>query len=134
MRKTETLRAKRSIAYGAAAALGLALAGTAVTAPPASADGSGHYIGFTNNGWFLVDTCYKWQSSTTPDSCAYAKPIGTDWRVEIPSDAKGVRIQVTVAGQVGGGNVSPQITDLSRSHCYVLSGTTIKPVINEKDC
>lgn len=117
-----------------AVALGVCLAGT-VTATPAAAasSGSGH-IGFTNNGWFLVDTCYHWKSSSTPDTCDYAKPINTDWRVEIPADAQGVRVEVTVAGQIAGGNVSPQITDLKRSHCYVLSGYTFNPRITEKDC
>ncbi|WP_406267670.1 hypothetical protein OHT93_12345 [Streptomyces sp. NBC_00191] len=123
---------KRSVARGVVG-LGVALAGAVMTAPPASA-GSGNYIGFTNNGWFVVDTCYKWQSSATPDSCDYAKPINTDWRVEIPEDATGVRVEVTVAGQVAGGNVSPQITDLNRSHCYELKGTTFGPSIAKKDC
>jgi hypothetical protein len=124
---------KKSVAYGAAA-LGLALAGGAMTAPSAAAAGSGKYISFTNNGWYLADTCYHWTSSATPDSCNKGKPKGTDWRVEIPDDAQGVRVEVTVIGQVGGRNVSPQITDLSRSHCYVLSGTTGGPANDEKDC
>ncbi|MGW1375823.1 hypothetical protein ACWD6P_16335 [Streptomyces sp. NPDC002446] len=124
---------KKSAAYGAAA-LGMALAGAAMTAPSAAAASSGNSIGFTNNGWFLVDTCYHWKSSATPDSCDYAKPKGTDWRVEIPDDAQGVRVEVTVAAQIGGGNVSPQITDLGRSHCYELSGYTFAPKINEKGC
>ncbi|MET8679691.1 hypothetical protein ABZW18_19475 [Streptomyces sp. NPDC004647] len=130
MRKTTT-----SVACGAAA-LGLAVAGATLTAPSAAAaaGGSGQYIGFTNNGWFLVDTCYKWKSSETADSCDYAKPINTDWRVEIPADAEGVRVEVTVAGQIGGGNVSPQITDLKQSHCYELSGYTWGPRIAQKDC
>lgn len=124
---------KKSVAYGVAA-LGLALAGGAMTAPSAAAAGSGKYIGFTNNGWYLVDTCFHWQSSATPDSCDRGKPKGTDWRVEIPDDAQGVRVEVTVLAQVGGGNVSPQITDLSRNHCYVLSGLTGSPAITDKEC
>ncbi|MEU8994427.1 hypothetical protein AB0C95_06310 [Streptomyces caniferus] len=124
---------KKSVACGAAA-LGLALAGGVMTAPSAAAAGSGNYIGFTNNGWFLVDTCYHWQSSSTSDSCDYAKPKGTDWRVEIPDDAQGVQLEVKVAAQIGGGNVTPQITDLKRGHCYVLSGYTFDPQITEKDC
>ncbi|WP_189134803.1 hypothetical protein [Wenjunlia tyrosinilytica] len=113
--------------------MGVALVGAMVTVPQASA-GSANSIGFTNNGWFLVDTCYKWKSSTTADSCDYAKPINQDWHVDIPADAKGVRVEVTVAGQGSGGNISPQITDLNRSHCYVLSGYTFNPTITEKDC
>ncbi|MGD3112342.1 hypothetical protein [Streptomyces sp. YGL11-2] len=121
------------MAYGAAA-LSLALGGAVMTAPSASAAGSGKSIGFTNNGWFLVDTCYHWKNSATSDSCDYAKPKGTDWRVEIPDDAKGVRVEVTVAAQIGGGNVSPQISDLSKSHCYELSGYTFNPKITDKGC
>ncbi|MFE1173220.1 hypothetical protein [Streptomyces sp. NPDC058773] len=124
---------KKSVAYGAAA-LGLVLAGGAMTAPSAAAAGSGKYIGFTNNGWYLVDTCYHWKSSTTPDTCDYAKPKGTDWRVEIPDDAQGVKVEVSVAAQIGGKNISPQITDLSRGHCYDLSGYTFDPKITEKEC
>ncbi|NUK66433.1 hypothetical protein HRW11_20545 [Streptomyces lunaelactis] len=123
---------KRSVAWGATGFV-IALAGAVCTAPPASA-GSGNYIGFTNNGWFVVDTCYKWQSSTTPDSCDYAKPINTDWRGGKPEDETGVRGEVNGAGQVAGGNVAPQITDLNRSHCYELKGTTFGPSIAKKDC
>ncbi|MFD5393183.1 hypothetical protein ACFWJW_02825 [Streptomyces sp. NPDC127097] len=127
MRKT-----KRSMAYSAATLL-LALGGTAVTAAPASADSAGH-IGFHNSGWFLVKTCYKWEGSTTPDSCDDNKAIGTDWGVGIPADATGVRLTVLVHGQAIGDLEAPQITDLKSNHCYEFSGYTWGPSLTEKQC
>ncbi|MCX4635763.1 hypothetical protein OG775_11565 [Streptomyces platensis] len=124
---------KKSAAYRVAA-LSLALVGGAMTAPSAAAAGSGKYISFSNKGWFIAETCYHWASSTTPDSCDKGKAIGTDWRVEIPDDAQGVKVEVTVDGQIAGDNVSPHITDLSSSHCYELSGYTWGPKRTDKAC
>ncbi|UKY47851.1 hypothetical protein [Streptomyces inhibens] len=117
----------------AATALCLVLGGMAVTATPAAAQSSGH-LGFSNKGWFLVKTCYKWQGSTTPDSCDDNKPIGTDWGVDIPADAQGARIEVSVHGHQIGDLDSPQITDLNRNYCYELNGYTWNPTITEKSC
>ncbi|MEU7433460.1 hypothetical protein AB0B07_21910 [Streptomyces sioyaensis] len=117
----------------AAAAIGISLAGAVVAAPPAFA-GSGHHISFTNNGWFVVHTCYKWTGSQTSDSCDNGKKINDTWRVDIPDDATGVELSVTVQAQIGGGNITPQITDLKRDYCYELSGYTWGPKITEKQC
>ncbi|WP_406473122.1 hypothetical protein [Streptomyces platensis] len=125
-------KSKRSMAYGVATLL-LALGGTAVTASPAAAQDSGH-IGFSNKGWFLAKTCYKWQGSATPDSCDDNKAINQDWGVDIPADATGVEVTVLVHGQQIGDLEAPQITDLKRNHCYELSGTTWGPSITEKSC
>ncbi|MGY5128224.1 hypothetical protein [Streptomyces nigrescens] len=125
-------KSKRSMAYGAATLL-LALGGTAVMATPASAQASGH-IAFSNKGWFLAKTCYKWEGSATPDSCDDNKAIGTDWGVDIPADAKGVKVTVLVHGQEIGDLEAPQITDLNRNHCYELNGRTWDPTITEKSC
>lgn len=123
---------RRSVAC-AAAVIGISLAGAVVTAPPAFA-GSGHYISFSNKGWFVANTCYKWKGSTTSDTCDSGKTINQDWRVEIPEDATGVELSVTVDAQIGGGNITPQITDLKRGYCYELSGYTWGPKITEKQC
>ncbi|BCK69004.1 hypothetical protein Srufu_029570 [Streptomyces libani subsp. rufus] len=123
---------KRSIACSAATLL-LALGGTALSATPASAQSSGH-IAFSNKGWFLAKTCYKWQGSATPDSCDDNKAIGQDWGVDIPADATGVKLSVLVHGQQIGDIDAPQITDLNRNYCYELSGYTWGPSITEKSC
>lgn len=117
----------------AAAAIGISLAGAVVTAPPAFA-GSGHSISFSNKGWFVANTCYKWKDSQTSDSCDSGKKINDTWSVEIPEDATGVELNVTVLAQIGGGNITPQITDLKRNYCYELSGYTWGPKITEKQC
>ncbi|MCR8575004.1 hypothetical protein [Streptomyces sp. Isolate_219] len=117
----------------AVAAIGISLGSAVVTASPAFA-GSGHSISFSNKGWFVANTCYKWTGSQTPDSCDSGKTINQDWSVEIPEDATGVELSVTVNAQVGGGNITPQITDLKRNHCYELSGYTWGPKITEKQC
>ncbi|MEU2793010.1 hypothetical protein [Streptomyces sp. NPDC007100] len=124
----------RRAATGAAAAIGIGLAGAVVTAPPAFAAGSGHYINFSNEGGFVVNSCYKWQGSQTADSCDSGKKINDTWRVEIPDDAAGVKLNVNALAQVGGGNLSPQITDLKRDYCYTLYGTTFTAKIVEKPC
>ncbi|MEU7255441.1 hypothetical protein AB0B21_06495 [Streptomyces rimosus] len=124
----------RRAAACAATAIGIGLAGTAVTAAPAFAAGSGHYINFANEGGFVVNTCYKWKGSQTADTCDSGKPITSTWRVEIPDDATGVELNVNVLAQAGGKNLSPQITDLKRDYCYTLYGTTFTAKIVEKTC
>ncbi|MEV5598994.1 hypothetical protein [Streptomyces sp. NPDC052496] len=127
------MRNIRRTAACATAAIGIALGGAVVTAPPASA-ASGHFISFENKGWFVASTCYQWTGSKTSDSCDAGKKINDTWRVEIPQDATGVELNVTVLAQVAGGNITPQITDLKRDYCYELSGTTFGPKITEKQC
>ncbi|KOT87763.1 hypothetical protein ADK86_34365 [Streptomyces sp. NRRL F-5755] len=123
----------RRAAACAATAIGIGLTGAVVTAPPAFA-GSGHYISFENKGWFVVNTCYKWTGSKTSDSCDSGKKINDTWRVEIPEDATGVELNVNVLAQVGGGNITPQIDDLKRDHCYEFSGYTWGPKLTPKNC
>ncbi|UKY47852.1 hypothetical protein [Streptomyces inhibens] len=114
---------KRSVAYGAAAA-GLALIGTLAMAPIASAD-SGHYIQFSNNSGFLVDTCYQWQGPDGIESknyCHTAKPVGQTWKAYFPAEATGATATVTFAMGNGGAKEYLYNLDSNSNHCFQTTG------------
>ncbi len=111
---------KHSIAYGAAA-LGLALAGTAWTAPAASASSS-NYIQFTNSAGYLVDTCYEWTGPNGIESknyCHRAKPVGTTWKAYFPAEATGATVTVNLTGS---GQEYLYNLDANTNHCYNVTG------------
>ncbi|MGW1495198.1 hypothetical protein [Streptomyces sp. NPDC002402] len=111
---------KRSAAYGAAA-LGVALAGAVMTAPPASAS-SDNYIRFTNDSGYFIDTCYTWKGPDGTESknyCHHAKPVGTGWEAYFPAEATGVTVTVNFTGSH---SVPIYIDDANTNHCFKFTG------------
>lgn len=112
---------KKSMAHGAAV-VGLALTGTLFTGPIASAD-SGHYIQFSNNSGFLVDTCYQWQGADpSKNYCHTSKPVGQTWKAYFPAEATGATATVTFAMGNGGAKTYLYNLDSNTNHCYQITG------------